>query len=171
MELLHMIDTKDYDPTWPVVPRDAVRAVIIRDGKIALLKTAQGFLALPGGGIEDGESWEDAVVREVREETGLLANSSTIAPLGVVKERTASLTPEHIFEQNNFLYYLEVANEAVAQSLTDEETADGYELVWIEPSEAIEINREICCGEHFILTYIWILEYLQENLSSYKNQK
>ena len=39
----------------------------------------EGYWTLPGGGIEFGESPDDAVVREVREETGLI-----ITPEGIV---------------------------------------------------------------------------------------
>lgn len=49
---------------------------IVRDGKVLVVRRAAddylgGSYELPGGGIEEGESLYDAVVREVREETGL----------------------------------------------------------------------------------------------------
>ncbi|SBT43581.1 NUDIX domain-containing protein [Micromonospora narathiwatensis] len=37
------------------------------------IEPARGQLALPGGFIEYGEEWDEALVRELREETGLLA--------------------------------------------------------------------------------------------------
>ncbi len=52
-----------------------VDAVIPYEGKIVLVKRLndpfKGFYALPGGIVEYGESVEDAVLREVEEETGL----------------------------------------------------------------------------------------------------
>ncbi len=52
-----------------------VDAIIPYQGKIVLIKRLnepyKGFYALPGGIVEYGERVEDAVLREVEEETGL----------------------------------------------------------------------------------------------------
>lgn len=55
-------------------------AFIVRDGKVLVaLRSADddflpGYWELVGGGVEPGETPEDAVVREVKEETGLTVN-------------------------------------------------------------------------------------------------
>jgi 8-oxo-dGTP pyrophosphatase MutT (NUDIX family) len=60
--------------------RDRATAVVRRNG-LLLLVQERGFpqFSLPGGGLETGEPAEKAVVRELREETGLRAVS--ISPL------------------------------------------------------------------------------------------
>ena len=60
------------NPTAPVV---GVGGVLIRDGKVLLIRRGKpplyGRWVVPGGTVELGESLEQALVREMREETGL----------------------------------------------------------------------------------------------------
>lgn len=64
-------DTRKY-PDRPYV---GVGAVIVQGGEVLIVKRKYDPLAgqwsLPGGGVELGETLEDSVVREMREETGL----------------------------------------------------------------------------------------------------
>lgn len=59
-------------PTRPVL---GAAAVVIHDGRVLLIRRTQppdaGAWSIPGGAVELGESVEDALRREVREETGL----------------------------------------------------------------------------------------------------
>ena len=60
----------------PKRQRVAAYAVILRDGAILLSRlaptvTPDELWTLPGGGLDHGEDPRDAVVREIREETGL----------------------------------------------------------------------------------------------------
>ena len=65
--------TLERDPTRAIGIRPAVSAVIFdRRGRLLLQQRSDGGQwGLPGGSAEIGESARDAVVREVREETGL----------------------------------------------------------------------------------------------------
>jgi len=50
----------------------AVHALCFYNGKLLIVYTAKkGYWAPPGGGIEPGETYEQAVVREVKEETNM----------------------------------------------------------------------------------------------------
>ena len=60
---------------YPDQPIVGIGAVIISEGKIALIKRgnepSKGKWTIPGGLVELGETLEQAVIRETKEETGL----------------------------------------------------------------------------------------------------
>src|SRR5215471_18887872 len=74
--------------SYPTRPYLAVSAAIFHDGQVLIVRRARppahGLYTLPGGGVELGETLEQAIIREVREETGL-----EIAPLALVGFREA----------------------------------------------------------------------------------
>lgn len=61
----------------PETPKLTVDAVTILNRKVVLIRRKnppyQGMFALPGGFVEIGETTENAVLRELEEETGLSA--------------------------------------------------------------------------------------------------
>lgn len=57
----------------PLSPRSVVIIVRGTSGKLLGIEDSTGRVDLPGGGIESGESPEDAAMRELWEETGLIA--------------------------------------------------------------------------------------------------
>ncbi len=77
------MSNSDIARTYPTRPYLAVSAAIFRDGRVLIVRRgrppAHGLYTLPGGGVELGETLQEAIIREVREETGL-----AIAPLGLV---------------------------------------------------------------------------------------
>jgi ADP-ribose pyrophosphatase YjhB (NUDIX family) len=57
-----------------VVPEGGRGLVVVRRG----IDPGRGKLGLPGGFMEVGESWRDATVRELREETGIVAAAADV---------------------------------------------------------------------------------------------
>jgi ADP-ribose pyrophosphatase YjhB (NUDIX family) len=64
----------------PVSTAGSTGLVVIRRD----IEPARGELALPGGFIETGETWQEASVRELREETGILAEAAEVGLFDVV---------------------------------------------------------------------------------------
>lgn len=85
----------------PVLTSDGLGVVVQRRD----IEPARGLLALPGGFIEHGEEWRDALVRELREETGLTGEAGSVrlfavhsAPSGGTIMIFGSLPPRRIEE-------------------------------------------------------------------------
>ena len=111
--------------------RDGSRAIIIHDGKILLThESNSGWWLLPGGGIEQGESPADCVIREVEEETGL-----------IVRLTEQFLTMHEYYEEYRYTGYFfvcEVTGKGQMR-LTDVEKQRGVQPEWIPLQDAIEL--------------------------------
>lgn len=75
------VDVPDIRGDVKSVPVDQLRwrpsayAIVVHDGKLLTIRYKNGKYDLPGGGIEFGETIEESVVREAREETGMKVSS------------------------------------------------------------------------------------------------
>lgn len=143
MELLFTIDKKDYTDDMPVVERYGVRAIIRQNNKYAMQRSSQGEYKIPGGGVEDGESFVQALMREVREETGLLVKPETIKEIGEVleiKEDRRCKGQKYI--AHSLYHACEVSDEMVEPQMTESEIKKGYHLEWAELEQIISENMK-----------------------------
>ena len=151
MRTLFDLDLKDYDEKGPMHCRHSVRGIIIRDGKIAMDYVEKyRCYKFPGGGSERDETKIDTLVREVREEAGLVVKPETARPYGIVTRSQMSRSGDR-YCQDNFYYLCDVEDKVVPQELTKSESENGYRLVFIDPSEAIRVSRASeYCRNRFI---------------------
>ncbi len=80
--------------------RNAVRSFVIVDGKVLCIKYKKeniGYIDIPGGKIEDGETSMEAAIREVREETGIEVNNLEEVGNVVIEY------PDRIYDMNVFV--------------------------------------------------------------------
>lgn len=66
--------------------RTSVRAIIVKDDALLVMhrnKNNEEYMSYVGGGVEEGESLEEALVREVSEETTLAITADTLLARGV----------------------------------------------------------------------------------------
>jgi 8-oxo-dGTP pyrophosphatase MutT (NUDIX family) len=112
----------------------AAKAIIVRDGKVLLLRQSMdpgtsnsGAFHLPGGIIEGGETAEEAISREVKEETGLTVRA--IRPIGMGEWNVIMHgRPSHF---DGVFFECEIQGEMHELSLDVEN--DAY--VWVSLSE------------------------------------
>ena len=92
------------------------RGVCIRDGRLLLCRAKGGKTSyLPGGHIEFGETGREALVREMREETGLESAAGRFR--GVVENKFMQHGRPHA--EINLVYELEIAADAVVEARED----------------------------------------------------
>ena len=142
MERLFEIDLKDYKETDNIFRRPSARAIIIQGDKIALVYSKkEKYYKFPGGGIHDDEDTEKALIREVREEVGMVVIPESIREFGSVLRRQKSDRNENtIFEQENYYYFCDVENSLVDQELDDYENEAEFVLRIVNIDTAIEAN-------------------------------
>jgi len=141
MRTLFTIDCKDYDPNLPRLARPSVRAILLRGDTVAMVYSRRHrYYKFPGGGIEPGESQLAALLREVREESGLTVLPDSVKEYGCVLRMLLSNDRQHIFTQQNYYYLCDAEPTAGRQSLDAYEAAEGYTLRWVHPLDAIEAN-------------------------------
>ena len=114
-------------PTAPVV---GVGGVVIRDGKVLLISRGKpplyGRWVVPGGTVELGEPLEEALVREMREETGLEVQPLEILTVFDRIERNGDEVVHHYVIVDYLCRWID--GEARAAS-------DALEAAWAEPGE------------------------------------
>ena len=122
--------------TYPTRPYLAVSAAIIRDGRVLIVRRARppahGLYTLPGGGVEIGETLEQALIREVREETAL-----DIAPVGLVGFREAIARDGAGRIERHFVILPFAARWIGGEILLNEELAEAR---WLAPAEVSSLT-------------------------------
>ena len=100
-----------------VYQRDSARAIIIKDNKVAMVHSLKyDYYKFPGGGIEKNESAIEALIRETKEEAGLIIRPQSIKEYGLV-HRTDVLKEGGSFIQDNFYYLCGIEKETASQKL------------------------------------------------------
>ncbi len=145
MRLLFEMDKKDYDKCTHSFVRNSARSIIIEDKKVAMIYSAKyDYYKFPGGGIEKGENPVDAMIRETREESGLVVLPDTVKEYGYVHRiQRSDRNKTECFIQDNYYYLCKTADEVVSQELDDYEAKETYTLEYVDPEVAIRKNRHV----------------------------
>ena len=165
MKTLFVIDAKDYEENWPVLSAVTVRGIIRRDGLFAMQKNRFGVYKIPGGGPDEGESFEEALYREVKDEMGFLLDTGRMKEIGmVIEKREDAFKKGKIFERRTYFYECSVLEETGETNMTKSEIALGFQPVWADMDTIIRENRA-CLVEKWNIRdtefFVWLKR--QEN--------
>ena len=143
MRLLFAMDKKDYGECTHSFVRNSARSIIITNRKVAMIHSLKyDYYKFPGGGIESGEDPVDAMIRETREESGLVVKPETIKEYGYVHRIQKSDSDEtECFVQDNYYYLCEAEENVGSQDLDAYESEERYTLEFVDPETAIRKNR------------------------------
>ena len=129
--------------SYPERPFLAVSAAIVRAGQVLLVRRARppaaGLFSLPGGVVELGETLEEALVREVREETGL-----TIEPVGLAGFRETIVRDGDARIERHFVILPFAARWRAGEVELNEELSEAR---WLEPAGIAELPTTPGLGE------------------------
>ena len=153
-----------YAPSYKA--RSAARAVLLDDkGQVGLLDaTNRHIYKLPGGGIEEGESVEEALRREVIEESGYTITRA--------KSLGQTIEYRHKFNQVNLTFtFIAHTDKFVGQNLAEDEAEDGFELKWfknidaaIQAVESVKVDKSDYAAMFFTKRELAILRAAKEKL-------
>ena len=141
MKKILVMDEKNYSPDLDEIYRVSVRGIIFIDGKLLMIEDNFEEVKLPGGGVDDGEDDYQALVREVKEETGYDVILDSIKPFGEIEEKRLSVHEPMIWHQISRLYFCDVYPEKGECDYTDNEKKYGFKQVLYTLEEAIEKNK------------------------------
>jgi 8-oxo-dGTP diphosphatase len=128
-------------------------ALVVRDDAVLLTRHSArgprpGAWTLPGGGVEHGEPPEDAVVREVREETGLPAEVGPL--LGVHDEHFTGIAPTGREEDFHGVHLVFAVGVGPGDPVVGERGGTTDDAAWVPladvTSGAVEVSAVVTAG-------------------------
>ena len=135
--------------------------IFSKDGKLLLGKNRKGGVyegsyLVPGGGIDEGETKEAALYREMMEETGIDVSRLPIRPLlqsSGEHEKTLPDTGERVFVKMKFYdYRIDLTQNA--SEITLRTDGDWYQPQWFDLDQLADIPLSVATRNTLVVTAI-----------------
>lgn len=143
MEKILVMDEHNYEDALGEIYRVSVRGIIFVAGNLLLIENSFGEVKLPGGGMEPGEDDCQALIREVREETGYDVVPESIKPFGEIEEKRLSVQEPMIWHQISRLYFCDVYPGQGQCEYSENEKKYRFRQVFCTLEEALEKNERM----------------------------
>lgn len=150
------------------INRFAVRAIIIENKQLLMCKLEKtGEYKFPGGGVEHGEDFEQALIRETLEEAGaqIIKIKQEIGYIDQIWQD--KYEHDRLFYMRS-VYYLVAINQPLQKTnLSQAEQRLGFKPVWVPIALAIKLNRTRMSNGtiyHWTERETYMLEYIKKNI-------
>lgn len=147
--------------------RKSARVILLNDaGEMATqYLTNYTYHKLPGGGVDPGETLEEAAVREIREEVG--CDSQIVSAVGM----TIEYRNEHNLLHISYCFVAKVIGEVGETALEAGEIEEGQITKWLKPVDVLERMKSDAPDKQegfFILKreMSFLTEYLSQKINS-----
>ena len=144
---------------YPARPVLGVGALILDQGRVLLVERGReplaGYWSLPGGAVETGERLEDALVREVFEETGLHVKADSIATVfeRIMPDRAGACEYHYVLVD----FYCTVSGGGDLRPGDDSARVDWFAIDALGTLPMTEGTREVigsCCARPATHPYV-----------------
>ena len=140
-----------------------VKAFIINSKNEILFANSGGGIQLIGGHVENGETLEDTIKREVHEETGIILQSQNkSSPFFEIKHYTKNYKETGKNRISNVVYYIVKTDEMPNlknMSLTDEEIKNQFSYAY-SPINQFEVLLKSCLESNIEINVVIAKELL-----------
>ncbi len=135
--------------TTQAFPEPTVGALIQNDrGEVLLCRSHKwpGLYTVPGGHVELGETLEQAMIREAKEEVGL--DVSIVELLSVQQV----IYPAEFWKKAHFIFF-DYLCRAGGDQVPRVDSREIQETVWVRPADALKLGVDRYLG-HFIMRLV-----------------
>lgn len=142
-EIIYNYDNITTDDITKIVKRSKI-ILENNDGNILLVKEFDAY-QLPGGHVEEGESYIDALIREVKEEVGVDIPLKERHPILIIRYLKKNFPTKNENTEYIGYYYFEKTNiipDISKLHLTYYEQSSNYKLEYIHKSNILKVLED-----------------------------